>query len=451
MLPSAVTTTNTAAWQYEVALRGRELAVEASFDATNEESFELDPQTAQFAVHVESAPAGTLNYVPAASQGDAWRVACHAGCRVRYRFALGAAADALNDIDTAIASGDALLAPPSTWLLHPATARLGAQLEFHVILEPGARFESGFQRSASGLPESYVLPADALDNSSFTAFGQLQVAEVPAGDTTVRLAVAPQNLGLSLAEAVAWVSASAGAVAHYYQGHLPARHALVVLMKGSGTSTRGETLGGGGPAVLVRASDLVNPATTRDDWVVTHELLHVNFPDLGRQHAWLSEGLATYVEPVARARVGLVNDAKFWGDLVEGLPQGLPEAGDEGLENTHTWGRTYWGGALYCLMVDVTLRERTNNAHSLDDVLRGIAKTGDVDDVSWDIQQFLDAGQKATGTDVLRELYAALAEKPGTVNLSDLFARLGVHMRGDGVSFDDSAPLARIRRSITAH
>ncbi len=274
---------------------------------------------------------------------------------------------------------------------------------------------------------------------------------MPAGDTTVRLAVAPKNLGLSPEEAVAWVSRSAGAVANYYQGHLPARHALVVLMKGSGTSTRGETLGGGGPAVFVRASDLVNPATTPDDWIVTHELLHVNFPDLGRRHSWLSEGLATYVEPVARARVGLVNDAKFWGDLVEGLPQGLPEAGDEGLENTHTWGRTYWGGALYCLLADVTLRERTSNAHSLDDVLRGIAKTGDVDDVSWDIQQFLDAGQRATGTDVLRELYADLAEKPGTVDLAALFARLGVRAQKAGLSFDDSAPLAKIRRSITAH
>ena len=221
-------------------------------------------------------------------------------------------------------------------------------------------------------------------------------------------------------------------------------------MKGSGTSTRGETLGAGGPAVLVRASDLVNPATTRDDWVVTHELLHVNFPDLGRAHVWLSEGLATYLEPVARARVGLVDDQKFWRDLVEGLPQGLPEAGDEGLENTHTWGRTYWGGALFCLMADVTLRERTANLHSLDDVIRSIGKTGDTDDVHWDMPQFLDAGQQATGTSVLRELYAELAEKPGTVNLSALFARLGVRMQNGSLSLDDSAPLAKIRHSITA-
>jgi hypothetical protein len=438
------------AWHYEVSLQAaRELSVDATFAATNEDSFGVDQEAARFVEHIEIAQGE--GFAPVAQQGAGWHVPCAGGCRVRYRVALGAACDALNDIDTAIASGDALMAPASTWLVHPASQPPNTQLEFHVNPGPNAHFACGFQRSPGGQADSYVVPADELDNSSFTALGGLQVAEVPAGDTTLRLAVAPKDLGLSPEETVAWVTASAGAVANYYQGHLPARHALVVLMKGSGTSTRGETLGGGGPAVLVRASDLVNPKTTRDDWVVTHELLHVNFPDLGREHAWLSEGLATYVEPVARARVGLVDDTKFWRDLIEGLPQGLPEAGDEGLENTHTWGRTYWGGALYCLMADVTLRERTGNARSLDDVLRSIAKTGDVDDVHWDIQQFLDAGQKATGTSVLRDLYNELALKPGGVNLAALFTRLGVSLKEGNVAFDEQAPLAKIRRSITAH
>jgi len=334
--------------------------------------------------------------------------------------------------------------------LSPPSAAPGAMLEFHV--EPGAdaHFACGFQRAPNGRPDSYIIPADALDDSSFAAFGALQVADVGAGDTTVRLAAAPKNLGLLPEQVVSWLATSAGAVANYYQGHLPARHALVVIMKGSGTSTRGETLGGGGPAVLVRASDLVNPTTTRDDWVITHELLHVNFPDLGRAHAWLSEGLATYVEPIARARVGLVSEQKFWRDLVEGLPQGLPQAGDQGLENTHTWGRTYWGGALFCLVADVTIRERTNDARSLDDVIRYIGKTGDADDVHWTMQQFLAAGQAATGTPVLQDLYAQLAQKPGIVNLSALLARLGVRLQQGSLSFDDTAPLANIRRSITA-
>ncbi len=42
---------------------------------------------------------------------------------------------------------------------------------------------------------------------------------------------------------------------------------------------------------------------------------------------------------MARARAGLLKPQRVWGDLVEGLPQGQPEAGDQGLDHTHTWGR----------------------------------------------------------------------------------------------------------------
>jgi len=101
-------------------------------------------------------------------------------------------------------------------------------------------------------------------------------------------------------------------------------------------------------------------------------------------------------------------------------------------------------------MVDLTLREKTGNQHSLDDVLLAIGKTGATDDVYWDIQQVLDMGDRASGTSVLHDVYAQLAARPGNVDLSNLFARLGVRVQGDAVVFDDSAPLAKIRRSITA-
>jgi hypothetical protein len=425
-----------------------ELEVEASFAPTADPILAVDEPASRFVSQVEWEQQG--RFVAALAQGPGWRVPCRAGCRVRYHFALRTAAEALHDIDLAIAAGDALVAPPSTWLLSPLSAPRGAELEFHVDAGPQARFACGFARAPSGAADSYSLPAAALDDSSFAAFGGLHVADIPAGDTSVRLAAAPKDLALSPSQVETWVSTSANAVASYYQGHLPARHAFVMIMKGSGSSTRGETLGGGGPAVLVRAADSVTPSTTRDDWVVTHELLHANFPDLGREHSWLSEGLATYVEPIARARAGLVDDQKFWRDLVEGLPHGLPEAGDQGLEHTHTWGRTYWGGALYCLLADVKIRERTGNRRSLDDVIRSIGKTGAVDDVHWKIEQFLAAGQTATDTPVLRELYDELAEKPGTVNLSALFTRLGVVLQNGALKFDDGAPLADIRRAITA-
>ena len=74
----------------------------------------------------------------------------------------------------------------------------------------------------------------------------------------------------------------------------------------------------------------------------------------------------------ARARTGELSTEKVWGDLVRGLPQGLPGRGDEGLDRTHTWGRTYWGGALFWLLADVEIRERTGNRFGLEDALRAV-------------------------------------------------------------------------------
>ncbi len=89
------------------------------------------------------------------------------------------------------------------------------------------------------------------------------------------------------------------------------------------------------------------------------------------QH-WIEEGISTYVEPVARARAGRMTLNDVWRTFVRDMPNGEPESGDQGLDNTHTWGRTYWGGALFCLMADVRIRERTRNRKGLEDALRGI-------------------------------------------------------------------------------
>jgi predicted metalloprotease with PDZ domain len=181
-----------------------------------------------------------------------------------------------------------------------------------------------------------------------------------------------------------------------------------------------------------------------------HELVHVAFPTVPRPQLWIDEGLATYLEPIARARAGDVPATVVWRDLVEGLPQGEPERGDRGLDWTHTWGRTYWGGALFCLVADVEIRERTHNSRSLDDAVRAILRAGGSIATAWPLERALDIGDQAVGVPVLRELRQRLGEHPGDVDLAALWRRLGVHAHGRTIELDDSAPLAAIRRAITA-
>ena len=41
-----------------------------------------------------------------------------------------------------------------------------------------------------------------------------------------------------------------------------------------------------------------------DDWVLVHEMIHLALPEVGDDHLWLTEGLSTYVEGIARVHVG---------------------------------------------------------------------------------------------------------------------------------------------------
>ncbi len=438
MAPSVV-------WTFEVKADGVEdLAVEATFEPTRADAFAVD-DAMPFAKDVQIAAGAT--WTPAARRADAFVVPCAEGCRVRYHFALKEAADSIHDVDTAIRSGDIVFAPPSTWLLHPVSPGPLGRFLLHVDAGAASRFVTGMGRDSQG---GFVGKTDDLDDGAFSAFGPVHVGEVKVGGATLTVGVAPDRLPMSDAEVLAWVRASAGAVAAYYEDRLPARRALIFVMEGSGGPTRGKTLGPLGPAMLVRAGEGVTAKNTRDDWVVTHELLHVNFPYIGYDHAWLTEGLATYIEPIARARVGLIDAGKVWRDMIDGMPQGLPEKGDRGLENTPTWGRTYWGGGMFCLVADVTIREQTGNRKSLDDVLRAIGRTGATVQTDWTVGQVLDAGDAATGTRVLHDLYAKLALAPGVIDLDALWAKLGVRAEGASVAYDDHAPLAAIRRAITA-
>ncbi|MDP9002171.1 MAG: hypothetical protein M3O46_18925 [Myxococcota bacterium] len=450
----ATATPTKAAWEYEVRASGpdaRELAVEGRFAVGASDVLRIDDAATPFVRDVEYDSG--QRWTPAIVRGPTWTAPCHRiGCRVRYRFALREAATKIDDAETAIASGDVVVAPPSTWLLHPDGP--AGRLRFHVSSVLPGRFAAG-THAASGSPDgvrdTFEVTTDALAEASFAVFGPFHEAVVRRGAARIDIAIAPRGLALTDADVVSWVSSAVDAIASYY-GRFPVDHTLVVVQAHQGSdSTRGETLGEGGPAVLVSPSEHATAASLRDDWVMTHELLHVTLPSLPHQERWLSEGIPTYVEPIARARVGLVAPEKLWRDLVEGIPQGLPRAGDEGLERTHTWGRTYWGGALYCLLADVMIREQTGNRRALDDAIRAVSSTGADVEAHWEVARFIEIGDRATGTHVLGDLYRDMALAPGTVDLAALWNRLGVHVvDGSRVVLDNAAPLALVRQAITA-
>jgi hypothetical protein len=165
-------------------------------------------------------------------------------------------------------------------------------------------------------------------------------------------------------------------------------------------------------------------------------------------HHWIEEGISTYVEPVARAQAGLLPAAEVWREFIRDMPKGEPGEDDHGLDNTPTWGRTYWGGALFCLLADVRIREQTHNRRGLRDALRAVTNHGGVISQDWDIEQALAIGDQATGTSVLGSLYREMRDRPERIDLDQLWQKLGVALRNGQVTFNDKAAEAVIRKAI---
>jgi hypothetical protein len=246
-----------------------------------------------------------------------------------------------------------------------------------------------------------------------------------------------------------WVTSSARAVTAYYE-QFPLPHLQMRIRFFEGRGVRGgRTTGWDGAAIGIAVGRSSSASDFIEDWVLTHEMVHLAFPSVPEEHHWIEEGSATYIEPIARARAGDLAPAHVWGDLVEGLPQGLPQAGDRGLDFTSTWGRTYWGGALFCLLADIEIRKRTGNKKGLEDALRAILKAGGTIESDWPLVRTLEVGDRATGVPVLRELYEKMKATPTPVDLGALWKELGVE-RGNGkTTFNQEAPLAAIRKAIT--
>jgi hypothetical protein len=269
------------------------------------------------------------------------------------------------------------------------------------------------------------------------------------GGARIEVLVMPGSLQLSNAELLEWVRNAAESVATYY-GHFPVPRLVIRVAPFEGRGVRGgRTFPTGGGLILIRVGRETRRGDLAGDWTMTHEMVHLSFPSVEDRHHWIEEGIATYVEPIARIQAGHLEAAAMWMDLVRDLPKGLPEEGDRGLDNTYTWGRTYWGGALFCFLADVQIRRETGNAVGLVDALRGILEAGGNMTRDWELEDALRVGDRATGTHVLTKLYDEMKDEPVRPDLHALWNQVGVSMENGSVHFDENAELADVRRRIT--
>ena len=336
-----------------------------------------------------------------------------------------------------------ILEPASAQVLTPWRwlPRTSGTSTLHIQCQPGVHYVTSLKPSS---PDTFKVSQNQLRERPLFAFGNLHVRQHQLGKSTLSEASVPGALALSDAQLKHWVAGTAGGVADFF-GRFPVDHATLLITPLSSGSIQGVTYGEGGPYIWVQIPSNYSVAEIAGSWQLCHELVHLAVPDMPYQHRWLEEGIATYVEPLIRRKLGEVSGKRVWSDLVDGLPKGLADVETDGLDGNHSWAATYWGGALFCLMVDVRLRAESHNQHTLQEALRGVVARGNITQ-SWTLSEFLDTAEAAVHSRVLEQVHEELGHG-GRIDLDQLWKELGVREQSGRILFV-AAPLDFVRQGI---
>jgi hypothetical protein len=327
-------------------------------------------------------------------------------------------------------------------------ASLGLPI-LHAILRTKGR-EPTTLNSQSPLSRRGILRLAALGSLTRPAWC-LDSYALPAGGGSIEVSFQPGDFDASPDALRKWIADAAQAATTYF-GRLPVPRTLLAVrpVPGRAGVLSGVTYPDTPPHTRISVGQHATAAELDDDWTLTHEFSHLAFPNVPQQHHWMEEGMATYVEPIARVQAGNLKPERIWADMVRDMPKGLPAPDSHGLDQTRSWANTYWGGAVFCLLADVQYRERTHNQRGLQHALRGILQAGGSIQEDWPITRAFDVADHAVGVPVLSELYARMKDTAVPTDLPDLWRRLGVSAEGRHVTFHNDAELAAVRQAITA-
>ncbi len=374
--------------------------------------------------------------------------ACRTRCRLRYTVDLEALGSSCQRLDCGRRIGDAVVSQASAWMLRPEPAG-EAVVRVRMRPEAGDRYATGLRVDPSG---GYVFRSEDLGEASYTAFGAFRRRSIPVGGARIDVVLLGAPIAMGDDAVADWVKGAAERVASLY-GRFPVDATVfVVPVPGADEVVFGRVMSLTGASVVLLFGDQARPADAHSDWVVMHELFHLSSPSFVGEGHWLEEGLATYYEPVLRARAGWISEAFLWGDFVAQMPRGLRKGGEPAsLEDRDDIDATYWGGALFALLADVRIRTATRaaaRAESFDDVLRAVLATrGDATHRA-SVADFLDTAASSTGGPWVRQVYDSWALRGEGVDLDALWKSLGVARVGGVTTLRDDAPLAQIRKGI---
>lgn len=312
----------------------------------------------------------------------------------------------------------------------------------------------------TGSTPGFAERATTTSSATSPVAGDLQRGDGQRGDVQsdivhfaggrIQVQFNPADFALSRDELHDWVRDSARATAAYF-GRFPVPFVRLVLdpIRGSQV-TMGRAVGRPEPRIVVTMGRRTTADELKLESLLVHEMVHLAIPDHDIRYLWLHEGIATYVENVARTQAGLTTPEAMWNELMREIPEGMPEPRETGgLDGTRSDRRRYWGGALFCLIADIEIRKSTGNKQGLQDALRALQKQGGNLSRMWTLERTIEVADRNTGSPVMAALYKTMGPRPHAPDLAQLWRDLGIRSERGRIVTTDTAPLAAIRRAIT--
>ncbi len=393
--------------------------------------------------------AGVTELLTMNSRADRHTKLAFDGGAGRYRVDLAAMTASARRLGEAFRIGNSVIVNGGTWLPYPDTIDgRPVALEVTVTVAPGMSMASAMADAEGRIR----IDADTLFAAGYTVFGRLRRHSLPFATVDgepgqVLVVFLDGTFTLGDAALLTWVRQSVTATVNFWGGLSEPLVLLAVLPRSGRYGVLfGRVMRGGGLSVALMVGERVDARALAEDWVLVHEFVHVGHPHI-KGDPWFAEGLATYLEPIIRARMGRLGPAQVWAGFRRRLPQGATVMAATGLAGGGFVG-TYWGGALWMLLADVGLRQATAGRAGLEHCLRAVRQDGGAARRVISVGEMIAACDRALGVDVMTRLYARHAGSVHPVALGRLWQDLGVRPVDAMTVLDDGAPLAWLRRSI---
>jgi hypothetical protein len=367
------------------------------------------------------------------------------------------------DVDITLALGDSdgllgarlvgqdLLLSPDLWLWQPEPVGDLPRIVARFSLPPGIGVAAPWPREHDG----FVIPESQWTMRSQVAFGGFSTVDVAASS----LGLEVSYLGSGWHDrrpSESWLDEAARAAILLRDRGPTSPIQVVVAPDPDRDLSFGFALRGGGSTVVLLANPTHTEADLRSDWTATHELLHLGFPATAAEDAWLAEGFATYYQEILRARVGIVSPEEAWAALVAGFSRGQGaksqatlRAESRDMHETHRYWPVYWSGAALMLTADVALRR---TGRTLDEGVRSLARCCLEGSRIYPADELVARLDKYYGAPIVSHVVGKHLDSSTFPPTRPTLEALGVLPVPDspGVTLDELAPLAAMRREIEA-